>query len=82
MRPPRGLLVRGREQPESVECRNHEAPRGRVIARAGPWRLFGEWWGESRFARDYWDVEIADGGVWRIYQNLEDHGWYADGVYD
>ena len=49
---------------------------------AGPWRIFGEWWGESRFARDYWDVELSDGGVYRLYHNLPDDSWFVDGVYD
>ncbi len=53
-----------------------------MIRRAGPWRLFGEWWGEGCFARDYFDVELTDGGIYRLYQNLEDGGWFLDGVYD
>ncbi len=53
-----------------------------VLQCAGPWRLFGEWWGESRFARDYYDVELSDGGVYRLYQNMEDRSWYIDGIYD
>ena len=39
-------------------------------------------WGESRFARDYYDVELADGGLYRLYHNLEDDSWYVDGIYD
>jgi protein ImuB len=59
-----------------------EIAGGRVIQRAGPWRLFGEWWGEAPFARDYFDVELSDGGVYRIYRSLEDESWLLDGVYD
>jgi protein ImuB len=55
---------------------------GRVVHRAGPWRLYGEWWGESRFARDYFDVELSDGGLYRLYRNLEDGGGFVDGIYD
>ncbi len=55
---------------------------GRVRNAAGPWRLFGEWWGETRFARDYWDVELSDGGVYRLYHNLPDDSWFVDGIYD
>ena len=53
-----------------------------VSQRAGPWRLFGEWWGERCFARDYFDVELSDRGVYRMYHNLEDDSWYVDGIYD
>ena len=49
---------------------------------AGPWRLFGEWWGDSRFARDYFDVELSDGAVYRVYHNQEDGTWFVDGLYD
>jgi hypothetical protein len=50
--------------------------------RAGPWRLHGEWWGDACYARDYFDVELSDGGVYRIYRNLADESWYLDGLYD
>jgi len=53
-----------------------------VLQHAGPWRLFGEWWGENCFARDYFDVELSDGGVYRLYHNLDDDSWYVDGIYD
>jgi protein ImuB len=62
--------------------RRREASRLEVVNHAGPWRLFGEWWGEGCFARDYFDVELSDGGVYRLYHNLDDDSWYVDGIYD
>jgi protein ImuB len=53
-----------------------------VLAHAGPWRLYGEWWGDHPFARDYYDVELSDGRVCRLYHDLEGDGWFLDGVYD
>jgi protein ImuB len=90
LRPPRAVRVRstrGRtaEQPERVTPRDTGESvlrGGRVLHCAGPWRLFGEWWGESRFARDYYDVELSDGGLYRLYHNFEDDSWYVDGTYD
>jgi protein ImuB len=80
LRPPRTARVRQRdERPASVEL---DGQGLRVLRCAGPWRLFGEWWGDSRFARDYFDVELSDGGVYRIYHNLQDGSWYVDGLYD
>jgi protein ImuB len=76
IRPPRPVVVRGGEPPVYV------SDGGRVLEYAGPWRLFGEWWGEGRFARDYWDVELSDGGVYRLYHNLADDSWFVDGIYD
>jgi len=85
VRPPRVVGVHGGEPPVYVSL-IADAPLdsegGRVRNAAGPWRLFGEWWGESRFARDYWDVELSDGGVYRLYHNLPDDSWFVDGVYD
>jgi protein ImuB len=88
LRPPQPIRVRGDpDTPERVEPSQKwntpgEIGGGRVIHRAGPWRLFGEWWGEAPFARDYFDVELSDGGVYRIYRNLDDGGWFLDGIYD
>jgi len=65
--------------------RKVELPRTRelrVAQHAGPWRLFGEWWGDRCFARDYFDVELADGGLYRLYHNLEGDTWFVDGIYD
>jgi len=85
VRPPRVVGVRGGEPPVYVSLVADaplESEGGRVRNAAGPWRIFGEWWGETRFARDYWDVELSDGGVYRLYHNLPDDSWFVDGVYD
>ncbi len=89
LRPPRAVQVHmhgpNASGPGRVHPRDPGEPAllgGRVLHFAGPWRLFGEWWGESRFARDYYDVELTDGGVYRIYRNMEDDSWYLDGIYD
>lgn len=55
---------------------------GRVVHVGGPWRLRGEWWTEDPFAREYYDVELSDGGVYRVYCDLRTRCWFADGVYD
>ena len=55
---------------------------GRVVQYAGPWRLRGEWWTTEPFAREYYDVELSDGGVYRIFRDVRGQRWLADGVYD
>ena len=55
---------------------------GRVVHVAGPWKLRGEWWGDDPYAREYYDVELSDGGVYRIYRDVRARCWRADGVYD
>ena len=49
---------------------------------SGPWRLEEGWWSETAATREYWDVEIAGGGIYRLYRERGDGGWFADGVYD
>lgn len=53
---------------------------GEVIRAAGPWRSSGEWWGETAWARDEWDVMLAGDSVHRIYCSARQ--WYLEGSYD
>lgn len=55
---------------------------GKVRVAAGPWRLEEGWWSEEGVARDYWDLELTDGAVYRIFRDLQQEGWFADGIYD
>jgi hypothetical protein len=49
---------------------------------AGPWTLEDGWWSDAPAARDYWDVELDGGGLYRVYRDRSTARWYADGVYD
>jgi protein ImuB len=55
---------------------------GRVRVAAGPWRLEEGWWSDEPVERDYWDVELVVGGLYRIYRERVTGEWYADGMYD
>lgn len=68
----------------SVKSTNGAEPEvaGTVRAAAGPWSLEDGWWSASPAARDYWDVELAEGGLYRIYRDRASDKWYADGMYD
>jgi protein ImuB len=55
---------------------------GSVKVAAGPWSLEEGWWTESPADRDYWDVELTDGGLYRIYRDRKGGAWFADGIYD
>lgn len=61
-----------------------ERPRieGRIRVASGPWRLEDDWWSAAAVERDYWDVELADGGLYRIFRQRATGEWYADGIYD
>jgi protein ImuB len=96
LRPPVALevLVDDRQQPvslsaepaavsrESSEKRSRTAIAGRVEVASGPWRVEEGWWTEEAVDRDYWDVELGDGGVYRIYRDRSSEAWWADGIYD
>jgi protein ImuB len=70
---------------------------GRVVTCAGPWRSSGLWWTpafgdfsrtDSRadrgtaWDRDEWDVEVADGVVYRLARQRQAGGWEIEGVFD
>ena len=55
---------------------------GRVRVASGPWGLEEGWWTEAPLVREYWDVEITNGGLYRIYRDQASGHWFADGVYD
>ena len=55
---------------------------GDVRIASGPWELEEKWWLEDRTERDYWDIELHDGTLYRVYRDRTNGQWFADGVYD
>jgi len=55
---------------------------GHVKVAAGPWGLEEGWWTEDPTSRDYWDVELSDGGLYRVFRDRRTQAWFADGLYD
>ncbi len=53
---------------------------GKIVAAAGPWRTSGDWWSAEPWVRDEWDIEVAGGALYRIYQ--EGAAWFIEGCYD
>jgi protein ImuB len=73
------------ERPVSDDDKNGSrkgAIAGEARVSSGPWQLEDGWWTETPATREYWDVEIAGGGIYRLYRERSDGGWFADGVYD
>lgn len=53
-RPPLAATVElYREKPALIVC---DGAQRRVLSYAGPWRTKGDWWSETAWARDEWDV--------------------------
>jgi protein ImuB len=79
--------------PATVRCdrgapRVVESPRaaGYVVDHAGPFRLRDAWWQSGgEVSRDYYDVELSDGAVYRLFRDLlstASDAWFIDGVYE
>ncbi len=76
------------ERPASLKTvereKNAKKPRiaGRVRVASGPWGLEEDWWAEQSTERDYWDVELASGSLYRIFRERTSREWFVDGIYD
>lgn len=74
------------EVPSSVGTPLRESPGPRIAGAArqasGPWVVEDAWWTESAGEREYWDVELSDGGTYRMYRERKSGEWFADGIYD
>jgi protein ImuB len=78
--PPRAAAVTCAEgRPARIEAQGVTGP---VVAAAGPWRTEGEWWAETAWAREEWDVALPDGAVYRLAHDLVTDAWRIDAVYD
>jgi hypothetical protein len=53
-----------------------------VVASAGPWRTAGEWWADTAWSREEWDVALPDGTVYRLALDRATGAWVVDAVYD
>jgi len=72
--------------------------RGKVVAVSGPWRTSGDWWRETPWQQEEWDLEIdfhssAEGnatagsnppgrGLYRLYYDALRQNWFVRGAYD
>jgi protein ImuB len=55
---------------------------GPVRISSGPWRIESGWWTDAPAAREYWDVELDRGGIYRVYQAAASTDWFIDARYD
>jgi protein ImuB len=95
-RPPLPATVEFQEgKPTFLGC---QGARRRILAFAGPWRTKGDWWSETAWARDEWDIEVqtlrpkvppessreSEEGteLYRVYKDLRAKRWFVEGIYD
>ncbi len=55
---------------------------GKVRVASGPWEVEEAWWSDQPIGREYWDVELADGALYRLFRNRFTGDWFIDGIYD
>jgi protein ImuB len=95
-RPPLSATVDLQEgKPTFLSC---EGVRRRILAFAGPWRTKGDWWSETKWAREEWDIKVRplrqrvqsessrksgqETVLYRIYLDLRAKRWFVEGIYD
>lgn len=85
------LAVRSRAEtaPASISTSTSEPdgrrPRlgGRIRVASGPWTVEESWWSKrGAVNRAYWDIELENGGIYRIFRDQLTGEWFADGIYD
>jgi len=89
-RPPwRAEVETSNGQPARINARAKSSGKvaGKVIRAAGPWRASGDWWRVDFWARDEWDIAVADRNqesevLCRIYRDLTNEQWFVAGIYD
>ncbi len=83
MRPPVAVAVTTREAEGKTQIASIHGEgdlTGPVRMSSGPWRVESGWWSDAPAAREYWDVELERGGIYRLYQASTD--WFVDARYD
>ncbi len=53
---------------------------GEITHRDGPFRLSGNWWDDKRWELEEWDVELADGSLYRLARSGSH--WTVEGCYE
>ena len=73
-----------RGAPVAVAMSGRAGPGGRIVERAGPWRSSGHWWtlDRSKWDREAWDVQLADGRLCRLTRDRLANVWELDAWID
>jgi protein ImuB len=53
---------------------------GAIVDLRGPFVSSGDWWDRDPWSREEWDVQAADGTLYRIFRSPE--GCFVEGIYD
>lgn len=73
----------GKPRKRAPPARSKRRLSGEIKVASGPWAVEQDWWSEhDPVDRDYWDVELDNGAIYRIFRDRNSHRWFADGIYD
>ena len=51
---------------------------GTVRVASGPWKIEEGWWSHAPAAREYWDVEMEKGTMYRVFHGTD--AWFVDAL--
>jgi hypothetical protein len=75
-RPPLPVEVQTRD--DEIASVHGDGVDGSVLTASGPWRIEEGWWRKQPECREYWDVELEKGDVYRLYRAASPGEWYAN----
>jgi protein ImuB len=79
-RPPKyAQVILANERPARISS---SAASGAVVTAKGPWKTSGDWWRDTAWNRDEWDIEVTSGGLYRLYHEIDTSRWFVEGSYD
>jgi protein ImuB len=76
------VIEEGRPVRVRVSDRADAISGGRVVTCAGPWRTSGDWWADTVWDHDEWDIGLDTGVVCRLFRDRRKDRWYVAGAYD
>ncbi|MFZ2493091.1 MAG: hypothetical protein WA208_16535, partial [Thermoanaerobaculia bacterium] len=79
---PGDLQIASIEAVPSADPRRSADVTGPVRVSSGPWKVEDGWWSDTPANRAYWDVELIRGGIFRVYHDSAEKGWFVDAKYD
>jgi protein ImuB len=85
-RPPVNVVVTMQSgKPAHITCSKNKEMQGEVLWASGPWRSSGDWWEQESWARDEWDIAVAEETGIALYRLVRDRlngRWILEGTYD
>ena len=56
--------------------------QSKVLDASGPWRSSGDWWLPEPWDHKEWDIALANGVFYRLYEDCRTARWFLEGHYD